>query len=61
MAGLVIVYFLDNNPQESMKQLAELETLEQGRQLLPNNLSRMVVEVVRKNAETVDKEKSEEW
>jgi hypothetical protein len=44
-----------------MKQLAELETLEQGRQLLPNNLSRMVVEVVRKNAETVDKEKSEEW
>ena len=61
MAGLVIVDFLDNKPQDSMKQLAELETLEQGRQLLPNNLSRMVIEVVLKNAETVGKEKREEW
>jgi hypothetical protein len=38
-----------------------LEALPQGRQLLPNSLARMVVEVVRKNAETVDKEKSNEW
>jgi hypothetical protein len=61
MAGLVVVDFLEKNPQESMRQFADLEALPQSRQLLPNNLARMVDEVVRKNAETVDKEKSDQW
>ncbi len=61
MAGLVIVDFFDNNPQESMKQLAELEALQQGRQLLPNNLSRMLTDVVQANTISIGKERSTDW
>ncbi len=61
MAGLVIVDFFDNNPQESMKQLAELEALQQGRQLLPNNLSRMLTDVVQANTISIGKERSADW
>jgi eukaryotic-like serine/threonine-protein kinase len=61
MAGLVIVDFFDNNPQESMKQLAELEALQQGRQLLPIDLSRMLTDVVQANTISIGKERSADW
>ena len=61
MAGLVILDFFDKKIPDAMKQLAALEALQQGRELLPNNLAQMLTEVVQASGKAIDKERSEEW